>query len=70
MGWRLPFAPVQTTKYHTAGLACNKRLRFSLTTKVDTSRHESRWVADIYRRAHSCNYSYGTRVWMRVLWHC
>ncbi len=56
--------------------ACNKRLRFALTTFADNSRHASHWAAHIYQRARTrgCDHPHAIRIlaraWLRVLWRC
>jgi transposase len=56
--------------------ACNKRLRFALTTWADNSRHADPWAAAVYRsaRARGCDHPHATRIlaraWSRVLWRC
>jgi transposase len=65
-------------KHHgvTFRWACNKRLRFALTTFADNSRHASPWAATIYRRAlaRGCDHPHAIRIlaraWVRVLWRC
>ena len=59
-----------------ARFACNKRLRFALTTWADNSRHEHAWAAHIYRhaRARGCAHPHAIRIlaraWVGVLWRC
>jgi len=54
--------------------ACNKRLRAAITCFADNSRHQSRWAADVYRRARArgCDHPHAIRIlaraWARVLW--
>lgn len=56
--------------------ACNKRLRFALTTFADNSRHASAWAATVYARAltRGCDHPHAVRIlaraWVRVLWRC
>ncbi len=56
--------------------ACNKRLRFALTTFADNSRHASPWAAAVYQRAlaRGCDHPHAVRIlaraWVRVLWPC
>lgn len=56
--------------------ACNKRLRWALTTWADHSRHASPWAKDIYDRARArgCHHAHAVRIlaraWTRVLWRC
>jgi len=56
--------------------ACNKRLRFALTTWADNSRHAHPWAAAVYRnaRARGCDHPHAIRIlgraWSRVLWRC
>ena len=56
--------------------ACNKRLRFALTTFADNSRHASHWAAHVYQqaRARGCDHPHAIRIlaraWLRVLWRC
>ena len=59
-----------------ARFACNKRMRFALTTWADNSRHEHAWAAHIYRhaRARGCTHPHAIRIlaraWVGVLWRC
>jgi transposase len=54
--------------------ACNKRLRFALTTFADNSRHASPWAAGVYSKARvrGIDHPHAIRVlaraWVRVLW--
>jgi transposase len=65
-------------KHHgvTFRWACNKRLRFALTTFADNSRHASAWAAAVYQRAlgRGCDHPHAVRIlaraWVRVLWRC
>jgi transposase len=65
-------------KHHgvTFRWACNKRLRFALTTFADNSRHASTWAATVYQRAlaRGCDHPHAIRIlaraWVRVLWRC
>jgi len=56
--------------------ACNKRLRFALTTWADNSRHAHPWATAVYRnaRARGCDHPHAIRIlaraWSRVLWRC
>lgn len=72
--------PVTRTsgKHRSVGFrwACNKRLRFALTTFADNSRHSSPWAAGIYRRAITSGKDHPhairilARAWVRVIWRC
>jgi transposase len=65
-------------KHHgvTFRWACNKRLRFALTTFADNSRHASAWAGAVYQRAlgRGCDHPHAIRIlaraWVRVLWRC
>ena len=56
--------------------ACNKRLRFAITTWADNSRHASPWAKHVYTeaRARGCDHPHAVRIlarsWVRVLWRC
>lgn len=56
--------------------ACNKRLRRSLTSWADNTRHASPWAQDIYQRARDrgADHPHAIRIlaraWLRVLWRC
>lgn len=56
--------------------ACNKRLRFAITTWANNSRRTSPWAQDTYERARArgCNHPHAIRIvsraWIRVLWRC
>jgi len=56
--------------------ACNKRLRFALTTLADSTRHTNPWATSIYRRARDRGHEHAhairilARAWCRVIWHC
>ena len=56
--------------------ACNKRLRFAITTWADNSRHASPWAKHVYAkaRARGCDHPHAIRIlaraWVRVLWRC
>lgn len=68
----------QSGKHRAVGFrhACNKRLRWALTTFADNSRHASAWASEIYARARArgCEHAHAirilTRAWIRVLWRC
>jgi transposase len=54
--------------------ACNKRLRFAITTLADNSRHASPWAAAVYARARArgARHTHAVRIlaraWVRVIW--
>jgi transposase len=56
--------------------ACNKRLRFALTTWANNSRRHSPWAQNLYEkaRARGCKHPHAirilTRAWIRVLHRC
>ena len=56
--------------------ACNKRLRFALTTLADSTRHTNPWARSIYQRARDRGHQHAhavrilARAWCRVIWHC
>jgi len=56
--------------------ACNKRLRFAITTWAGNSRFESPWAKHLYAnaRARGCDHPHAVRIlaraWVRVLWRC
>lgn len=56
--------------------ACNKRLRYALSTVADTTRHWHPWAADHYAaaiaRGHDHQRAIRTlgRAWCRVIWRC
>lgn len=68
----------QSGKHRAVGFrhACNKRLRWAITTFADNSRHASAWASQIYARARArgCDHAHAirilTRAWIRVLWRC
>ncbi|MCA1677911.1 MAG: IS110 family transposase [Actinobacteria bacterium] len=54
--------------------ACDHRLRASIATMADTSRHHNPWAADIYTRARArgCSHQHAIRIlgraWCGVIW--
>lgn len=56
--------------------ACDKRLRFALTTFADNSRRASPWAAGVYQAAidRGADHPHAVRIlakaWCRVLWRC
>lgn len=56
--------------------ACDKRLRFALTTFADNSRRASPWAAGVYQAAidRGADHPHAIRIlakaWCRVLWRC
>lgn len=56
--------------------ACDKRLRFAVSTLADSTRHWHPWARDVYRRARDRGQDHPHairtlgRAWIRVLWRC
>ena len=56
--------------------ACDKRLRFTVATLADTTRHWHPWAKEVYRRARARGQDHPHairtlgRAWIRVLWRC
>ena len=56
--------------------ACDKRLRDSVATLADSTRHWHPWARDVYRRARARGQDHPHairtlgRAWLRVLWRC
>ncbi len=56
--------------------ACDKRLRFAVSTLADSTRHWHPWAKDVYRRARDRGQDHPHairtlgRAWLRVLWRC
>jgi transposase len=56
--------------------ACDKRLRTSLATLADATRHHHPWARDVYQRARArgADHPHALRIlgraWLRILWRC
>jgi transposase len=56
--------------------ACDKRLRFAVSTLADSTRHWHPWAKEVYRRARARGQDHPHairtlgRAWIRVLWRC
>ncbi len=56
--------------------ACDKRLRFAVSTLADSTRHWHPWAREVYRRARERGQDHPHairtlgRAWIRVLWRC